>query len=363
MSEYTPTKKPKLVYAVPTTAWGGAGRYVYDLARNFKDEYEVVAAVPPDSLLSAKLKREHIRTIELPSGMSMWHVYHLVRRERPDIVHLNATQSVALLALAARLAGVPRVVFTAHGWSFNEPAPLVKQLLRWFTTFLTILVTTRTIAVSHFSGLQAPLYKKIRVIHNGIDEPAFLARDEARAALARRIGAVSHPFWVGTIAELHPSKGVDLLIQAAYLVDDIEVVIIGEGEARKDLEKLIADLDLTHRVHLLGFIDEAARYLKAFDTFALPSRTEALGYVLIEAGMAEVPVIAAAVGGIPEIITDQITGDLVHAYSDVKLAESLIEFKGSPNTIRRYAEALRQHVTRYFSLHGMIKRTREVYEH
>jgi glycosyltransferase involved in cell wall biosynthesis len=357
------TQRQKILYAVPTTAWGGAGRYVYDLARNLKEEYDIVAAVPPESLLAAKLKREHIRTIELSSGMSMWRLYRLMLQERPDIVHLNATQSVTLLALSARLAGVSRVVFTAHGWSFNEPVPWLMQLWRWCTTFMTMVFTSRTIAVSHFSGLQAPLSDRVKVIHNGIEEPAFLSRDEAREALKRRIGKVTHSFWVGTIAELHPNKGVDILIQAAYLVDDIEVIIIGEGEARKDLEKLIADLDLKHRVHLLGFVDEAARYLKAFDTFTLPSRTEALGYVLIEAGMAEVPVIAAAVGGIPEIITDQITGDLVHAYSDVKLAESLTEFKETPNTIRRYADALHQHVSRYFSLHGMIKRTREVYEH
>jgi glycosyltransferase involved in cell wall biosynthesis len=79
--------------------------------------------------------------------------------------------------------------------------------------------------------------------------------------------------------------------------------------------------------------------------------------------LAEVPVIASAVGGIPEIVQDQVSGDLFHAFNDLALAESMEEFKRSPNTIAHYAEALKAHVEHYFTVRIMIDKTLILYEH
>jgi glycosyltransferase involved in cell wall biosynthesis len=364
--------KKTVLFVITKSNWGGAQRYVYDLATNLPEGYTPVVALGGTGVLAEKLKERHIQTVHLKSLerdikifkdiAATIELYKLIRKMRPDIVHLNSSKTGALGALAARLAGVRRIVFTVHGWAFNEPVPWATRSFRWFASLVTLLLCHRTITVSHFASLQAPIDINIRTVHNGIEPPTFLSRYEARAEIAARAHIPTDAFIFGTISELHLNKGVDILIQATYLVDNVYVVIIGEGEEREALEKLITDLDLTDRVKLIGFVDNAARLLKAFDVFVLSSRTEALGYVLIEAGMAEVPVIASAVGGIPELITDQITGDLVHAFNDELLAESMREFFESPNTRVQYADALKAHVTRNFNLTDMVQKTIEVYE-
>lgn len=365
--------RKKVLYVITKSNWGGAQRYVHDLATNLPETYESVVAAGDHGLLFSKLHLQKVRTICVPGlardislvsdVIGLWELCRLFRQERPHVVHLNSSKAGFLGAIAARLMGVRHIVFTVHGWPFNEPVSYLSKFIRWGATLVTILLVHRTIAVSHFGTLLSPLGLKTKTIHNGIQPIDFLSREEARRELCARAGISEDSFIFGSIAELHVNKGFDILIEATYLVDDVQVIVIGEGEERPPLEQLIKELKLEDRIHLIGFIDNAARYLKAFDAFVLPSRTEALGYVLLEAGMAEIPVIASAVGGIPEIIEDQVSGDLFHAFNDLALAESMEEFKSSPNTIRHYADALKAHVERNFNLHTMIDKTVAMYEH
>ncbi len=364
--------KRRLMYVITKGSWGGAGVYVFDLATALKGEYDVTVAVGGGGLLVSKLHAEKIRTITIPTlerdihtlsdVRAFFDLWRIFRRERPDIVHVNSSKAGALGALAARLSRVPHVVYTVHGWAFNEPVSEMTRFFRWAVSLLTMLLCHRTITVSHFDMILSPLGLHSVTIHNGIEASEFLTRERARHELCTRTGMPEDAFIVGTIAELHVNKGIDILIQAAYLIDDIHVCIIGEGEEREALTQLINDLDLRARVHLVGFLPNASRYLKAFDIFALPSRKEGLPYTILEAGLAEVPVIASAIGGIPEIVSDQLSGDLVHAFNDEALAESIRELMQSPNTRARFAASLKARVERYFNLRGMIKKTTAVYE-
>lgn len=361
-----------MLYVITKSNWGGAQRYVYDIATNLPPEYEPVVAAGMHGLMMTKLKKKSIRTISIPvlgrditlvnDILAFFALYRLFREEKPHVVHLNSSKAGVLGSIAGRLAGVRHIVFTVHGWPYSEPVSKLHKLVRWLPMLLTMLCVHRTITVSHFAMHHAPLGFRTQTIHNGIGEQEFLDRETARAEICKMAGIATDTFMFGSIAELHVNKGIDILIEATYLVDDVQVVVIGEGEERPVLEGLIRDLDLENRVHLLGFVDNAARYLKAFDAFVLPSRTEVLGYVLLEAGMAGVPVIASAVGGIPEVVHDQITGDLYHAFNDLALAESMEDFKRSPNTIRRYSEALKERVARHFNLEDMVRKTLAVYE-
>lgn len=360
------------MYVITKGSWGGAGRYVFDLAHALKGTYDVSVAVGSHGLLVDRLKADHIPTHLLSTltrditaskdSMAFFEMIKLFRREKPDIVHLNSSKAGALGAIAARIAGVPRIVYTVHGWAFNEPVSHLARLFRWVVSLITMLAAHRTITVSHFDMLLSPLGLHSVTVHNGIAPIDFVPRAEARAEICRRAGITGDAFIFGTIAELHTNKGIDVLIEATFAVDNVHVVVIGEGEERAQLETLITELNLNDRIHLIGFIENAARYLQAFDAFVLPSRKEGLPYAILEAGTAGVPVIASAVGGVPEIVGDQISGDLVHAFNIEKLAESLQEFTEQPNTIRHYAEALKERIARYFNLSDMVRKTVAQYE-
>lgn len=364
--------KKKLLFVITKSNWGGAQRYVYDLATNLP-EYDVAVAYGGEGELVRRLQEKHARLIPIPGMVrnvtaskdtqAFFELIKIFRRERPDIVHLNSSKAGALGALAARIARVPSIVFTVHGWPSNEPVSPLSKLFRWSASLATLLLCDKVMTVSHFAMMHAPLGIKTTPVHNGIEEPNFVPRDEAREFIAELAGIPKDALWMGTLAELHPNKGIDILIAALTSVPiGSYAIVMGEGVQRQYLEQLIATHNLGDRIKLVGFVRDAASYLKAFDLFVLPSRTEALGYVIIEAGFAGLPVVATTVGGIPEVVDDQLTGILVPPYDAQDLAAALNEMIESPNTRARYGAALQEKVRRYFGLRGMVKKTIEVYE-
>ena len=363
--------KKKIIFVITKSNWGGAQRYVYDIATSISKEYDVAVALGGEGVLREKLEIAGVRTISIPSLGRDIHakndmaafveLWKLFRKERPDIVHVNSSKAGGLGALAARLVRVPRIVYTVHGWPYNEPIPAFSKRFRWLASLVTMLLVNRVITVANFDHIHSPLGLETTMVHNGVAPFVLSHASEARAEIEKRIGS-SPQHLFGIIAELHKNKGVDILVEAMAAVPTAHLAIIGEGEDRALLKTLIEKRGLQDRVHLLGFIEDAARFLKAFDVFVLPSRKEGLPYAILEAGWAEVPVVAATVGGIPEIIDDQISGVLVPAYDAQALAKALHELMQSPRTRAHYAERLKEKVERYFSLRGMVEKTIKVYE-
>ncbi len=364
--------RKKLLFVITKSAWGGAGVYVYDLATSLSEQYDVAVALGGRGPLADRLHAAGIRTIPIPSmardiGASLdiaayKELKQIFKTEKPDIVHLNSSKAGGLGALAARMTGVKKIVFTVHGWAYNEPVSPLSKLFRWGASLATLILSHRVITVSHFDNINSPLGIPTTPIHNGLAAREFADRAQARAFIAEKTGIAENICVVGAVGELHPNKGYDVLITAAAAAPNMHVVIMGEGEQRALLENLISKHRLADRVHLLGFVSNAAQYSKGFDIFAMPSRKEGLPYAVLEAGAAGLPVVAAAVGGIPEIIDDGFSGVLVNAADASDLADSLSELEKSPNTRERYGEALQAKVLRDFSLPGMIHKTIAVYE-
>lgn len=364
--------KKKLLFVITKSAWGGAGRYVFDLATALKDEYHVAVALGGNGPLAVKLEAAGVRTISIPSltrdihtltdTAAFFELRRIIAKEKPDIVHLNSSKAGGLGALAARFCGVQHIVFTAHGWAYNEPVSPLSKLFRWAASLATLILSHKVITVSHFDQLHAPLGLHTTIVHNGMTPPNFVDRATARRILAEKAPITDQTLVIGTITELTKNKGNDILVEAATLIKDAVVVVIGGGEDRTMLEQMITNYHLEGRVHLVGFVDNAATLLKGFDIFVLPSRKEGLPYAILEAGAAGLPVVSTYVGGIPEIIDDQLSGLLVPAYDAAALAEALNELQKSPNTRARYGEALKEKVLRLFGQRGMVKHTAVVYE-
>ncbi len=303
---------------------------------------------------------------------SFFALLQLFLREQPDVVHLNSSKAGGIGALAARIAGVPKIVFTAHAWAFNENrSALSKTLIKLFS-WMTVALCHRTIAVSnavaHDMRNLPFVRRKITVIPNGIGPVNFYSKGEARRALALThpvLDACENDLWLGTVAELHPVKGLSYAIEAIPLITHVHprlrYLIAGEGEERAALEKLIEERGLGQHVFLLGFVDDARRYGRAYDLFLLPSLSESFGISVLEAGLSGVPAIATAVGGIPELITDGTTGRLVAPRSSKAIAEAVLELLEQRTRAEGYARELKTSVREQFSLSRMISRTLELY--
>lgn len=376
--------KPRsILYVITKGSWGGAQRYVFELALEAKAKgYTVCVASGTQGELIERLVAAGVPVVRIP-GLArdirlgadiraLLGLVSLMRQMRPDVVHTNSSKAGFIAALAGRIAFVPRIIFTSHGWAWNELRPTWQKLFFKGLHFATVFVSHTTIAVSEAIRTQAswmPLVqKKIQVVHLGVSPLATLPRAEARARIEESVGSALpvSAFWVGSLAELHPTKGLDVLIRAFALFVEHNagaiLVCVGGGEDQGRLTALAHMLHMEHRVFFTGHIRGGAELLSALDIFVLPSYSEALGYVLLEAGQSSLPVIASNVGGIPEIVEDGQTGLLTPPGDPVALSTALKTLAADSEERNRLGTALHTRVQEEFGIERMLHDTFALYQ-
>jgi glycosyltransferase involved in cell wall biosynthesis len=371
----------KLFYIVTKSSWGGAQLYVYNLATNVRrDAFTVTVIAGGDGELFTRMKLVSIATLSLPyldrdiklsdDVRTYRGLVRLFKKEKPDIIHLNSSKIGVLGALAGRIAGVPKIIFTAHGWPFYEPRNLLWRTVITFASYLTVLLSTETIVI-HQKDKSATSYwpfvqRKITLIYSGIGESFYFTKTEAKGKIAALIGVPMQFFEgkiiLGNIAELHRNKGLLYAISAISLLPkNIIYIILGEGEQRVELEKLIQDKNLSDRVFLPGFVAFGSQVMKGFDIILFPSLKEGLPYTLLEAGLASLPVIATKVGGIPDLITDRVSGLLTNIKNSRSLSEGVLDLVENPQKRAKYGQSLKGTVLTSFDLKQMLKKTISLY--
>lgn len=387
MNQETAQNRKKLLFVVTKSNWGGAQRYVFDLATQLKEMYDVSVlsgdgeGEQREGSLMKKLNQEGIRTLYL-AGMQrnvrivrdirvFFQLLRTFRRERPDIAHLNSSKAGGLGALAARIARVPRIVFTSHGLAYDEPRSWPSRFLIAVATWLTFLLAHRVICISTDTARRArrlPFCRsRVALVHNGPRPIQFIPRKEARERLSRYTSNIDpDATWIGTISELVPNKNLAYALRACAALKRTGVkfvfLIIGEGYLRPTLEAAIAKRELSDTVRLLGFVPEARELLKAFDISTLTSRKEGLPYVLLESGSAGVAVAATDIPGIRDIVENGVSGALVSPDDPQMFADALIELIEDASLRERFGAALQKKMQEEFSLENMVRETIDLYE-
>lgn len=357
----------KILYGITKSNWGGAQRYVFDLAVEAKRQgHDVAVLCGGKDKLVDRLNEENIRIIQLETLerdisivkeiKSFFKILRTLKKERPNVFHINSSKMGGLGALAGRLSGVKKIIFTVHGWAWNEPRNIFQKIIIAKLAWLTTLLSHKVICVSGGAAREAWSFpfvqNKIIVIRNGIKEFVLEARKN------------NVVLTVGTIAELHKIKGLDILLKAWQKFKekhDARLVIIGTGEEKDTLTRLTEELNISRSVEFRGFIDNARSHLSQFDIFVLPSRSEGLPFVLLEAGLASLSVIATRVGGIPEIIESGVTGVLIEPEDSEVLFSSLILLAENEDLRARLGSALHESVKENFSFEKMIQETFSLY--
>lgn len=390
----------KILYLITKSNLGGAQRYVHDLAVAMKERgHEVVVGFGGSGLLKDRLDEAGVRTVLLPSLerdvslkndlRAMREIYGVLRSERPDVLHLNSSKVGALGALLGRVSNgiehirrwsgkehrIAQIIFTGHGWAFNEERGDFERGIIGVIHWITIMLAHRVIAVScrtrdQILSLPIP-WDRIAVIHNGVGESNGLSRKAAREKVLADTTWSGRVFGkdtlvVGSLAELHKNKGLAYAIEGMALLRKITeknavLIVLGEGEERAMLEQLIRSLNLEEHVLLAGYRPNAAELLSAFDVFLLPSITEAFPYAILEAGKAGLPIIATAVGGIPEVIDDMESGVLIHSKNPQEIARAIKFLAEEPERRRDLGLTIAQRIARRFSLQQMIDDTLKLY--
>ena len=366
-------RSKKILYIITKSNFGGAQKYVFELAVAAKDRgHQVTVACGGTGGKNAELGIRVIPITHFMRDMSLGNdfvaflnIWRIMRDERPDILHVTSSKAGGLGALAGRLTHIKEIIFTSHGLTIDEVwRPYWQRLTIYIGTWFTLRFAHRTIMISTETYERARkmpgMAHKIVLVKNGIAPVDFKTKDEARAALDLHIPD-THCV-IGGIGELHKNKNWLAAIHAiTTLPSHIHFAIIGSGEEYESLKEHAQKFGVSERVHLLGYIPDADQYLRAFDIFLLPSKKEGLPYVLLEAGLAGLPVVASDLPGNHDIIDSGETGFLIEPTPRM-IATSVEMLLRDEGMRRRFGAALQEKVMATFSVHKMVEDTFAVYD-
>lgn len=367
-------KKTKILFLVTKNDIGGAQKYVSDLAENL-DKNLFDAKI----LTGGKDGIRFLSNVFLPHFLFLndWfaiaELFFKFKKEKPDVVHLNSSKAGVVGAIAAKLAGIPKVVFTVHGWVFNPDNQLSWLRRQFYITLhqIAAIFQNKIINVSEYDRQLALKEKiappeKLMTVHNGLDHEnlKFFDKKTARKAISKLITNYQLPItgtWVGSIGRLVTEKNYADFIRAASLVkkEGVKFFIIGDGEQHKRLKELIGEYNLGDRFFIVPNVSPAAHYLKAFDLFALSSIKEGFPYTAIEAMLAELPIVATRVGGLSEMLNDRAI--LMPPREPSELARAINHLLENANEAKVFAEKGKLFAKEKLSLKNMLEKTTEAY--
>jgi len=382
------TQNPKLKIAQVITRmdWAGSPDIIRLLCqRSDPGRYEIILITGNSAHLTMENKRflqwlgprhipiHHLRRDVNPfyDLIALIRLVRLFRRERFDVVHTHTAKAGALGRMAARLAGVPRVVHTPHGHNFyGYFGPFASRLIVYIERFLSLL-TDKVMALTElekkdFVALKVCPLAKARVINSGVELEKFRQVDIDPARKRAEFSVAADDILVGMVGRLEPVKGPQYLIEAAKPVLDavprVKFMIVGDGSLRSNLETRCNQLGISHRVVFANWREDVPQILAILDMLVLPSLNEAVGRILLEAGAVGVPAVATYVGGVPEIVHDHETGLLVPPRSPEELAKAIVTLSRDEEKRKAMGRAAARWVDDRFSAQRMVQRITELYQ-
>ncbi len=400
----------KILYILTKSGIGGAQKYVKDLAGNLdRENFEskIIYGGVEARWLSNKT---HPWFLFINDWFAVFELIKIIKKERPDIVHLNSSKAGVIGAVAALFMGKnrPKMVFTAHGWVFNHTNELSWPVRQFYIVLhkFAAMFQDQIICVSGYDYNLALQYdiceqEKLVKIHNGINpDMKFLSKKESRNYLISKsfnhsIIKSSNPYphqslnssiikssnhsspqslnhsiikslnsnfpWIGSIGRLVKEKNYETFVSAAKLVKNAYFFIIGDGPEINNLKLKIKNLKLAERFFIIPPSGNDAQYLKAFDVFAMSSVKEGLPYILLEAMAAELPIVITEAGGMPELIKNHENGLMVAQKSPEALARAIGGLVENEAIAKELSQKAKEIVKERFSLQKMVSETEKVY--
>lgn len=370
------TQRPKLgrtrvLHVIQNLNYGGMERVLADIVRGVnKDRFEMhVLVIEYLGRFADGLDRVadlHLAAPQEPWSMLLPRVLtKQIARIAPHTVHTHSGVWYKA-SLAARLAGIPRVVHTEHGRRY--PDPIMDRTLDTLAarrTDVVAAVSDRLRVQLQESGIVSA--ERIRVVPNGIDTDLFAPRRD-RSGLVQELGLDPETFVIGSIGRLEPIKGYDTMIEAfARLREnggagrEAALIIGGNGSERPRLQQLIAKHRLESRVHLLGWRDDIATLLGGFSLFTLSSRSEGTSISLLEAMSAGICPVVTDVGGNRAVLGEELSHRLVPPLDPLALASAWMNAMRDPQ-LGVDGERARRRVEQKFAVRSMVSMYESIYE-
>jgi glycosyltransferase involved in cell wall biosynthesis len=298
-------------------------------------------------------------------------ITYFLKKHKYHIVHTHNSKAGFIGRLAARIAGVPVVIHTVHGFAFHDQEPRWKQLLFKNLERLASHMCDRMIFISQPLvdwALKEKIVKRDKIvrIYSGIDLDQFRPVTEDDKDKIRKKWNIGHDDAViGIVSKLWEGKGHEVLIRAfkeiKKEVKEARLVIVGEGPLDGMLHDLGDKLGLTDSILFTGFQSDVSEIIASFDIAVLPSFFEGMGRVLLEAMAMEKPVVASRVGGIPDLVKDRVNGLLTPPGDVEGLTDAIKKLLNDKRLAINMGKEGRKRVTDKFSSDVMVRSINNIY--
>jgi sugar transferase (PEP-CTERM/EpsH1 system associated) len=364
----------RVLHIMDSLGVGGTEMGVANIVERTRDRIDhVLCCVRHDGAIADRLRAGGTEVIVVGKAEGNdWRLplrlARICRQVSPDIVHTRNWGSIDGI-VAARLARVPVVIHGEHGREAADPDGTNRRrnrVRRLLAPLVTRVVTVSDQLRDWLIGHVRIPSRKVVVLRNGVDVERFRCRSDCERLRARH-GFSATDLIVGTVGRIDPVKDQAALLDTLEVLSKdhpkLRILIVGDGPEHPRLEREIAARGLGGQAHLSGFREDVPEMLSLMDVFVLPSVGEGMCNTILEAMAIGLPVIATAVGGNPELVTDGVTGVLVPARDRHALAAAIARYATDAETRRRHGSAGQERVLREFTLRAMVERYLSLYEY
>jgi glycosyltransferase involved in cell wall biosynthesis len=371
-------RRARVLHVLSGCTVGGCEQHVLALlTRLDRDRFDpwlaCFEAEPDDAApMIPMFRAAGVRTINLRARRradpaAFWRFGQLLRRGRFDIIHAHSFRTELGSVLCGRLSGLaPIVVRTVHNVDEQYVNQPYSTILRWSARRLDRVVAISDAVAEYLRKDAALPDEKIVRIHYGIDPSPF--QPDLPPPSRRTEGDPSRRPTLGVVARLAPQKGHRVLFDALpavrAVVPDVRARLVGHEElsTTAELRAYADERGVSDLIRFEGFRADIPRVMADLDVFVLPSLWEGFGLVLVEAMAAGRPVVASAVGPIPEIVEDGVTGLLVPPGDPAALADAIVRLLRDPDLAAAFGRAGRARVERELREDTMVERTEALYD-
>jgi len=336
------------------------------------EKYEIfVASKPGGDLVKEIMKRDYNyiplykieHAISPKDVLAFLELLQICRNQKFDIVHTHSSKTGFLGRIAARMAGVPKIIHTAHGFSFHPYQPIAQRMFYQALESISARFCDTMVFVNDADRMWAeknPMFRNtsLLTIYNGVPIPDINHRQERFEFLRDR-------FVIGSSSRFSAQKNIVQTIEAAILScrrnPKLAFVFIGDGELYNLCAKMVKSANLTDSIFLPGWQKDTQAWLEQFDCFLLYSLWEGLPLSILEAMSVGLPIIGSDIKGNDELISD-LNGILVPPRKPEYLAEVLQGLPERQKELKTWGENSRKSVIQRFNMDDFIERYIELYE-
>lgn len=364
-------QKTKLAHIQLLSLLSGPQKMMLKLLRNLdRDKYEIYVISKPDGAMVDKVRelgfhyipiKSLRRNLSLLDFINLGKVYHICKKYKFDIVHTHTSKMGFLGRIGAKLAGVPKVIHTAHGLPFHPFQNIVINKFYEILEKFAALFCDKVVYVNNYERYLSVAkrilpFEKTTTIYNGVEDLSYeISKSDKKDS----------PFIVGTITRFSPPKEVIKLVKVAINIckknENFKFIFVGDGTLYDKCVELVQANKMEERIFLPGWRNDIENWLSKFDVFILLSKWEGLPISILEAMAAGLPIIASNIKGNNELVSSE-NGYLVDVENREELEILIKSLPAKRKMLKKMGENSYKIMKQKFNLNKFIENYKKIYE-